>query len=142
PWIAACHGRAVEGAVELVLVQLQPPPQRPAGAAPPRTPLLALDHSGRLAEHVRTLPCLPVHHRQRLERKACFCTGPADPRVTLERGERPIRRAPARHARTATNQRAAWTIPAPPSSSARPSVVKYRLYTSQREPSLSTRSWS
>ena len=46
--VAAGDGGAVEGRVEDVLVQLEPPAQRLAGSAPPRQPLLALDDARRL----------------------------------------------------------------------------------------------
>src|SRR5205814_776927 len=66
--VAAGHRRAVEGRVELVLVHLEPAPERPAGAAPPRPPLLALDHARRLSQQVRTLALVTVQDGQRLER--------------------------------------------------------------------------
>src|SRR4029077_6634593 len=55
PRVAARHRRAVEGRVEVVLLELEPAAKRPAGAATPREPLFSLDHARRLAEHVRTL---------------------------------------------------------------------------------------
>src|SRR5437660_1616059 len=42
PRVATCHGSAVEGRVELLLVQLEPAAQRAARTAPPRPSLLAL----------------------------------------------------------------------------------------------------
>src|SRR5436190_19637914 len=50
--VAAGDGGAVEGVVELVLVQPQPAAERPARAPAPRPPLLGLDDPGRLAVHV------------------------------------------------------------------------------------------
>ena len=53
--VAARDRGAVEGRVELVLVELEPAAQRSAGAAAPRAALLALDDARGLAEHVRAL---------------------------------------------------------------------------------------
>src|SRR5205085_1897123 len=82
-----------------------------AGAAAPRASLRALHDPGRLPEHVRALAVERREHRLRLERVTGLDAGAADTKVALERGERPVRRPPPRHAaRTATNQRPAWTI--------------------------------
>src|SRR5262245_37192967 len=140
PRIAARHRRAVEGGVEVLLVEVEPAPQRLAGAPAPRTALLALDDAGSLPVHVRTLARVHVANRQRLERIAGLAARTADREVTLQRRERAIRAAPARHARTMTNQRPSCSTPPPPSSAASWSPVKTRLKTVQREPSLRTRS--
>src|SRR5262249_37521941 len=91
-------GRAVERRVELVLVHPEPPPQRLAGAAAPGPPLLAFDHAGRLAEHIRELAGVPGRDGQRLERVAGLDAGAATTQVALERRERAVRRLPDRHA--------------------------------------------
>src|SRR5215216_3313667 len=57
--IAARDRGAVEGRVELVLAELEPPPQRAAGPAAPRAPLFALDRARRLAEHLSSPARLP-----------------------------------------------------------------------------------
>src|SRR5215468_10706810 len=44
--VAACDRGAVEGGVELVLVELKPAAESPAGAAAPRQPLQTLDLPG------------------------------------------------------------------------------------------------
>src|SRR5205823_2993246 len=99
---------AVEGLVELVLLQPEPPAQRPAGAAPPRPSLEAFLDARRLAEEVGALPVERGDHRQRLERMAGLDAGPADAQVALERAERAIGRTTPRHGlRTATNHRPA-----------------------------------
>src|SRR5439155_24924331 len=95
---------AVEGLVELVLLQPEPPAQRPAGAAPPRPSLEAFLDARRLAEEVGALPVERGDHRQRLERMAGLDAGPADAQVALERAERAIGGTTPRHGlRTATN---------------------------------------
>src|SRR5262249_9112991 len=53
--ITPCDRGAVEGCVEVVLVELQPAAQCPACAAAPRQPLLSFDHAGRLAEQICAL---------------------------------------------------------------------------------------
>src|SRR4051794_31940464 len=95
--VATRHGGAIEGRVEFVLVELQPPAEGPPCATPPGKPFLALDNAGRLAEHKGPLAFVGLHDRQRLERIAGFDAGPADPIVTLKRSHRAIARAPARH---------------------------------------------
>src|SRR5215470_4051808 len=50
--VAARDGRAVEGGVELVLVELEPAAQSPAGASTPGEPLLSLDDARRLTEEI------------------------------------------------------------------------------------------
>src|SRR5882724_2859194 len=103
-WITPCHRRAIEGSVELVLLEVEPAAERLACAAAPRPPLLSFDHAGRLAVHVCALPEPLVQHRQGLEGKAGFNTGPAHAEVTLQRSVRTVERAPTRQARTTTNQ--------------------------------------
>src|SRR5437867_8674663 len=66
-WIAARHRGAVEGGVELVLVQLQPAPQRLARTPPPGPALLTLDDAGGLAVEVRALVEVLIEHGERLE---------------------------------------------------------------------------
>src|SRR5206468_11904672 len=53
--IAAGDRGAVEGGVELVLVELEPATQRPSRATAPGPSLLPFDDAGRLPEHVGTL---------------------------------------------------------------------------------------
>src|SRR5205085_928818 len=103
PGIAARDRGAVERAVELALVHVQPPPQRSARPPAPGAPLLALHRARRLAEHVRELSLPAMDDRKRLERKPGLDARAADARVALQRAQRPVRGAPARHARTATN---------------------------------------
>ena len=91
PGVAARDRGAVEGRVELVLVQLEPAAQRLAGAAAPGAALLALDDPRRLAEHVRALAGAALDDRQRLERVAGLDARAADAVVALERGERAVR---------------------------------------------------
>src|SRR5215211_6360789 len=107
---------AVEGRVEVVLAELEPPPQRAAGPTAPRASLLALDRARRLAEHVGALALVGLDDRERLERVARLDAGPADSLVALQRGNRAIARAAARQERTATNQRPANSVFPPPSS--------------------------
>ena len=114
--VAARDGRAVERRVERLLVEVEPPAQRLSGAAAPRQPLPAFLDPGRLAEHVRALTPIGLDDRQRLERVTGLDARAADAVVTLERGDRAIAGAAARHARTTTNQAPAWTTSPPPSS--------------------------
>src|SRR5215218_9278301 len=140
PGVAARDRHAVERRVELVLVQLQPPAERAAGAAAPRQPLLALEHAGRLAVDVRALAGVGLDDGERLERVAGLDAGAADSVVALEGGDRAVRRTAPRHGEaTITKYRFACST-RPPSSFARSSGTKTRLYTCQREPSCSRRS--
>src|SRR2546429_6631618 len=84
PRITARHRRAIERRVELVLVHLEPAPQRPAGAATPGPPLLTFDDAGCLAVHVRTLTQVLVDDGPRLQRITGLHTGAADPQVALQ----------------------------------------------------------
>ena len=52
PGVAARDRGAVEGRVELVLLELEPTAERPPRAAAPRQPLLSFDNAGRLAVEV------------------------------------------------------------------------------------------
>src|ERR687897_3450737 len=122
--VAARDRRAVEGRVELVLVQLEPAAERLPGAAPPGQPLLALDDPGRLAVDVCALARVRLDDRQGEEREALLGAGAADAVVALEGGDRAVRRAAPRQARTATKYVPSWRISPPPSSSARPAPVK------------------
>src|SRR5712691_3559009 len=61
--IATRHRGAVERRVELVLVQVEPAPERFARAATPWPALLTLDDTGSLAVHVRALVEVLVEHR-------------------------------------------------------------------------------
>src|SRR6266576_955101 len=61
--IAARNRGAVEGCVELLLLEPEPAPQRLTGAATPGSPFLALDDARRLAVHVRTLAGVDVADR-------------------------------------------------------------------------------
>ena len=99
--IAARDGGAVEGRVELVLVELEPAAERPAGAPAPRQPLLSLDDARRLAEQVRALFGARRPHGQRLERIARLDAGAAAGEVALERGERAVGRLAGGHRRGA-----------------------------------------
>ncbi len=63
PGIAARDRGAVEGRVELVLLELEPAAQRPAGTPAPRQPFLSLDDAGRLAEEVGALARARRAHR-------------------------------------------------------------------------------
>src|SRR5262249_54460940 len=122
--VAAGDRGAVEGGVELVLVELKPAAESPAGAAAPRHPFHTLDLPGRPAEPIGALSRVRLHDRQRLERVACLRARPADAVVALERSRRAIARAPARHAWTTTNQFPAKTVRPPPSSAASSSGSK------------------
>jgi hypothetical protein len=82
--IAARHRGAVEGRVEVVLVELEPASQRSAGSAAPRATLLALDRARRLAEHVGALALIRLDDRERLERVAGFGARAADALIALE----------------------------------------------------------
>src|SRR5919108_688779 len=127
PGIAAGDGGAVEGRVEVLLVQLEPATERPAGAAAPRQAFLALDRAGRLSVDVGALPGVRLDHRPRLERIAGLDAGAADAVVALERGDRPVRRpAPGHGEATITKSRLRWST-RPPSSSASSSGTKTRL---------------
>ena len=137
--IAARDRRAVERLVEGVLVELEPAPQRLAGAPAPRPPLLALDDPRRLAEQVRALPAERREHGQRLERVPGVDAGAAGPLVALERRQRAVgdgsagahepgsRSEPgsaSSGARTTTNYAPSKRISPPPSSAASPRPVK------------------
>ena len=82
--VAARDGGAVEGRVELVLLELEPTAQRLPRAAAPGPPLFALDNPGRLPEHVGPLTLGALEHGQRLERIPGLSTGAADPIVALK----------------------------------------------------------
>src|SRR5262249_27961321 len=62
--VAPGDGGAVERRVEGVVVEVEPAAQVLAGAAAPRSPLLALEHAGRLAVHVGALSLVALEHRQ------------------------------------------------------------------------------
>ena len=126
PRIAPCDRGAVEHPVEVVLVEPEPAAQRLAGATSPWPELLALDHARRLSEQIRALPRIALDHRTRLDRKPCLGAGTARPVVTLERGERPVRRPPPRHPRerTTTNQFPSNRTSPSPSSSASSDATK------------------
>src|SRR2546428_6745974 len=98
PRIAARDGRAVEGGVDLVLVQVQPATQCVPRPAAPRSALLSLDDAGRLAVHVGPLAEMLVEYGERLERIARLDAGAADSQVSLQRGEGAVGRLPARQA--------------------------------------------
>src|SRR5205823_6125616 len=85
--IAASHGCAIEGRVELVLLHREPPAQRLASASAPRPSFDALDHAGCLPEEVRALALTGRDHRQRLERVARFRARTAARLVALQRRE-------------------------------------------------------
>src|SRR5581483_2417218 len=125
--IAARDRRAVEGGVELVLVEVEPAAEVLPGAAAPGSALVALDRPRRLAVDVGALAFVTFEHRQGLERVAGLDARPADTVVALQRGERAVARAPPRHARTSTNQRPSKRTSPPPSSASRPAPVKKRL---------------
>src|SRR5207247_6950439 len=103
--IAARDRRTVERRVELLLLELEPATQCLAGTAAPGAALLALDDPRCLPVHIGALPGVDVAHGQRIEWVACLDAGPAAGEIPLQRRERPVRAAPARHARTTTNQR-------------------------------------
>src|SRR4051794_2396146 len=126
PGIAPRDRRAVERAVEGLLVHLEPPPQCLAGAAAPRPTLLTLDDARGLAEQVRALPTERGKHRPRLQRIARLGAGAARALITLHRRQRAIGDAPASHSaeRTTTNHIPSKRTSPPPSSSARPAPVK------------------
>jgi len=88
--IAARDRGAVEGCVELVLLELEPTPERPAGAPAPGQALFSFDDARRLAEEIRALLNARRAHRQRLERVAGLGAGAAAGEVALERGERAV----------------------------------------------------
>src|SRR5581483_5638867 len=88
--VAARHRRAVEGRVELVLVELEPAAQRLSGATAPRPSFFALDDARRLAEEVRALALTGCDDRQGLERVAGLGACAADTLVALHRRERPV----------------------------------------------------
>src|SRR5919202_1894058 len=95
--IAARDRGAVERGVEFALLQVEPAAKCLTRLAAPRPPLASLDRAGRLAEHVRALPLVRLHDRQRLERVPGFDAGAADAGVSLERPQRAVARAAARH---------------------------------------------
>src|SRR2546430_1891642 len=95
-----------------------PTAPRPGAALP------ALDHAGRLTEHVGALAGVGLNDRERLDGEAGVRACAADPVVPLERGDRAVARAAARQERTATNQRPARRVLPPPSSSASSAGVK------------------
>src|SRR5579862_1314222 len=95
--IAARHRGAVEGRVELVLLELEPAAKRPAGAAAPRQPLVSLDHTGRLAEEVGALPGAGRVDGEGLEWIAGCRARAAAGEVALERRERAVGRLPEGH---------------------------------------------
>src|ERR671924_669666 len=97
PGIAAGDGGAVEGCVEVLLVQLEPATERPAGAAAPRQPLLALDGARRLPVDVRTLAGVRLDHRPGFEGVPGLDARAADAVVALEGGDRPVRRPAPGH---------------------------------------------
>ena len=124
--IAASDRGAVERRVERVLVEPEPAAQRLAGPTSPWPALLALDHARRLAEEIRRLSHMPLEHRTRLDRKPSLRARTARTVVTLERGERPVRRPPPRHPRerTTTNQFPSKRTSPSPSSSASSGATK------------------
>src|SRR5437879_3767378 len=75
--VAARDRGAGDGAVDLLLLGLEPAAKRPAGAAAPGPPLLAFDYAGRLAEDVRALADVRLDDRRRLQWIAGFETSPA-----------------------------------------------------------------
>jgi hypothetical protein len=90
PGIAARHRRAVEKAVEFLLVELEPATQRPAGATAPRPPLLALDDSRRLPDDHGALTRSAFEDGQRLQREPCLRARAANAVVPLQGGQRAI----------------------------------------------------
>ena len=126
PRIAPRDRGAVERRVEVVLVEPEPAAQRLAGATSPWPKLLALDHARCLSEEIRALPRIALDHRTRLDRKPSLGARTARPVVTLERGERPVRRPPPRHPRerTTTNQFPSKRTSPSPSSSASSDATK------------------
>src|SRR6266511_18987 len=127
PGVTACDGRAVERRVERLFVQVEPPAQRSPGTPAPGQPLLCLLDPGRLPEHVRALPTVRLHDRERLERIAGLGARTADPVVALQRDDRAVATAAPRHARTTTNQSPAKSVSPPPSSAVSSSGSKKRL---------------
>src|SRR5439155_23029112 len=85
--IATRHRGAVEGAVERILVELEPASQRLSGAAAPGSTLLPLDRARRLPEQIRALPSLPLEDGPRLERIAGFGARAAARVVPLQGGQ-------------------------------------------------------
>jgi len=81
--IAARHGDAVEGLVELLFVELEPPPKRPTGSTAPRPALLGFDDSGSLADDHRPLAGPALEDGQRLERESFLGARPANAVVPL-----------------------------------------------------------
>ena len=81
--IAARHGDAVEGLVELLFVELEPPPKRPTGSTAPGPALLGLDDSGGLADDHRPLVGTALDDGQRLERESFLGARPANAVVPL-----------------------------------------------------------
>src|SRR5581483_3482166 len=85
--VAARNRGAVEGGVEVVLLQPQPAAQGGARAPAPGPALLALELSRRLAEQVRALAGPALEHRPRAERVAGLDAAPAARVVALQRAE-------------------------------------------------------
>ena len=102
PGIAARDGRAVEGRVEPLFVQLQPATKSLARAAAPRTALLAFDDSWRLPDDDRALTRAPFEDGQRLEPIARLDARAANAVVALQRRERSISSASPGDARDAS----------------------------------------
>src|SRR5947208_694157 len=122
--IAAGDRRAVEGRVELLLVEAEPAAERPSRTASPGASLDAFDDTGSLPEDVRALAGTSLEDGHRLERISGFCARSARPVVPLERGDRAVGRPAPRQAATATNQRPSWRTRPPPSSAASLEPVK------------------
>src|SRR5215217_6558041 len=128
--VAARDRRAVERGVELVLLELEPPPEGLAGAAAPRPPFLALQDPRRLPVQIRALAVRPRRdHRERLERVAGLDARAADRLVALQRRERPVGGAAACHSRGASSvvQKKRAARPAgtfPPGTTNRPKTTR------------------
>src|SRR5262249_45733550 len=109
---------AIEGGVELVLVELEPAPKRPARPASPGEAFLPFDGARGLPEDVRTLARVGLNDRERLERIPGLLAGSADAAVVGEGSRSAVARPSPSHASTATNQRPAKSVRPPPTSSA------------------------
>ena len=103
--IAARDRGAVEGRVELVLVEVEPPAQRLPGTATPRSEFRSLDDPGSLAVDERALAEVPLQHRPGLERKPCLGAGAAAAVVGLERCQGAVRRPASGHPRRRISSR-------------------------------------